>query len=494
MENREICIPVCNKVITSDTSYDYTLPDYQPEAKRVLYVIANPAQPAKYVNTTTVEFSGNIEYLIFYVGADGEIYSVPVISEYELEAPIDPLLSDTADGSLIVSADVCAENVLARLIGPRKINVKSKIKAYVNGYYIVPVQNLSVSEKISDSIECLNDTVFAKSLLHFVSDAIEISEEIIPEHDSLRIIGANGNIFVTDSVCYNDKIGIKGEIYLTLLVSDTENEGNVNTIQRRTPINTDLEFEGITPECKCSVYGSINDITVNVLDGRMICDSSVSFITNAQKPETLSYTKDMYSTQNECEINYRSYPTITDGYCTNGNFSMNERLLKENLSIPDSAKIIDAFGVATADNIETHDNKSVINGQVKYTLLLEADGEYITNEIVLPIRYEFDNEVGELTNAHANVTVISCRARQDAESISIDAELAVSSWGEIYNEITAVSEIALGNELSKNKGELVVYYLRPEDTAWSIAKKYHVSRSVLEMKNKKIENVDYVII
>ena len=501
MENSErniadtkICIPVCDKVISIDSGCEYTLPDYQPEAKRILYVTANPAQPAKYISASEAEFSGNIDYIIYYVGTDGEIYSFSIISEYEFDAPIDTAYSDISDVNIMAHTDLSIENATARLIGPRKVSVKSKLKACVKGYYVATAHSLHTNKELGSSIEKLTETVSVVSPTHAVSDPIEFSEEIIPEHENLRIIGANGSVFVTDSICHNNKMDIKCEVYLTLLVTDAENTGKINTIQRRIPMNTEMEFEGISPECKCSVYGTINDIIINMLDGKIICDTSVAFIANMQKTEMLKYVKDMYSTQNSCDVTYKKYPTICGGYATNGNFSMNERILKESISYPQDTTIIDIFGVATVDGIETNKNKAVINGQVKYTLLLESDGEYTTNEIILPIRYEFENDISDLTNAHAKVSVINCKARQDAESISIDAELAVCSWAEVCNEITVASDISLGEELSKNKGELVIYYLRLEDSLWSVAKKFGVSRNVLEAKNNNTENIDYIII
>jgi len=494
MSDKKISIPVCDKVITLESGSDYTLPDYQPEAKKILYVKANPVQPAKYVSNASAEFSGNLEYVIFYVGADGEIYSVPVITEYEFETPFDLVFESDSDQTLSASADVYVENAAARLVGPRKINVRAKIKSHVSVCCITCTENLSAREATNKDVECLNATTAVLGTLHSVSDAIELSEEIIPEKENFRIVGADGNVFVTDVICNNDKANVKGEVYLTLLVSDTDNVGKTSTVQRRIPINADVDIEGMTPDCKCSAYGTISDISVNMVDGRIVCDISVILTANAQKPLTLSYTEDMYSTKNECTVSSKTYPVVCNGYCLNGNFSMNERFIKENISYPENANIIDVFGVASADSIETHNNKSVINGQVKYTLLLENDGEYTTNEVILPIRYEFESECEDITHATSNLSVVTCKARQDTESISIDAELAVSSWGKVYDEIKVACDMCLGEEINRARGELVIYYLRPDDTVWSVAKKYHVSRDELEAKNRTTDLPEYMII
>ncbi len=500
MDNREIpmtdtriSIPVCDKLITIDSTCDYTIPDYQPEATRILFVNATPTQPAKYVNANTAEFSGNIEYLVFYVGADGEIYSAPVGGEYGFELPIDPLFSQDFDNSLTACAEMYVENATARLIGPRKMNLKGKIKAHARAYSLANTRTLS--PKTDDiTLERLVETTPVMTVLHSISDTIDVSEEIIPEHEGIRIIGADSRTFVSGVICTKNKVNVKGELYLTLLVCESDNVGKVSAIERKIPINTDLEIEGLTPESKCTAYGTVGDVAVNMLDGRIVCDISVILTANAQVPRTLEYTKDMYSTKNECNTSYRSYPTINNGYCINGNFSMNERLIKKNISYPENANIIGAFGAAFANGLESNENKKTVNGQVKFTLLLDVDGEYMTNDVILPLRYEFDGCKDDISSADTTISVINCNVRQDAESISIDAELAVSAWGITYDDINVAYEINIGEEIHKNKGELVIYYLCPEDTVWSVAKKYHISRKELERKNKKLENVDYMII
>ena len=72
---RRFQMPLCERTVTTELSNDYTLPDYQPEIRRILKVIPSILPPAKYIGGNNAEFNGTIDYNMLYVGADGGIYS-----------------------------------------------------------------------------------------------------------------------------------------------------------------------------------------------------------------------------------------------------------------------------------------------------------------------------------------------------------------------------------------------------------------------------------
>ena len=45
----KLTLTLCDKTLRSEVSEDYTLPDYQPEIRRILHVIPTVLPPAKYV-------------------------------------------------------------------------------------------------------------------------------------------------------------------------------------------------------------------------------------------------------------------------------------------------------------------------------------------------------------------------------------------------------------------------------------------------------------
>ena len=75
-------LPYPARHMTAEVTGDFTLPDYQPEIRRLLAVIPTALPPAKYVGNTGAELNGTVDYQVLYVGGDGSLASVPLSSEY----------------------------------------------------------------------------------------------------------------------------------------------------------------------------------------------------------------------------------------------------------------------------------------------------------------------------------------------------------------------------------------------------------------------------
>lgn len=499
MENHEIIsndpkifIPLTVKAVSFEETNDFSIPEYMPEAKRILHITSEAIQPATYINSATAEFDGKIECNVFYVGSDDEIYTAPITIDYGIGVPIEELQVNDPDMIIKAFADVFSDEINAKLTGPRKINVKCKARAHSRIYCVCKSSALSPLLKDSDNTEILKGSTPSAASYHLTCESINFSEEIIPENVNLRVIGTDAKVFIHNVNAINNNAEVNGEIFIKLFTYD-DITSKITTSERRIPINADIDLSEPVHGNKCSAYGTINNLTVNVLDDKIICDLSVSFTVASVNDESFSYVEDVYSTKYECEPTIKSYSILQGGYCLNGNFSMNEKVAKESIRIPENASIICAFGKANIDNVTCSNSKNIICAQVKYTLILESDGEYSSTDIFLPAKYEFITDEN-VENCVANISVVSCKARLDAQSVSIDAELCVYALGNKYGEIKAVSNVSFGNNIVKNKGDIIIHYIASDDTPWSIAKKHHVSIDELTKKNAKLESCEYAII
>ena len=89
-------VPMCDRSVIGEISGDFTLPDYQPEIKKLIRVSANILPATRYVGDRCAELSGNVDYYVIYTGSDNQIYCAPLTAEYKIEVPF-----DTAEESLL---------------------------------------------------------------------------------------------------------------------------------------------------------------------------------------------------------------------------------------------------------------------------------------------------------------------------------------------------------------------------------------------------------
>lgn len=493
---KRLCMPVCDRFVTTDISNDYTLPDYQPEIRRILNVSSVVTPPAKYISATGAEFNGNVDYNILYVGADGELYTVPLGAEYSFNVPIDSDGFDFNEG-ITSCTDSVAQNITTRLAGPRKLNIKCRIKSHARAYGTMVLDERVNGSAPRDSVEILEESCDNVKIVRGSSDILELSEEILRDSSNTRIVGADSKVFVSSVTPYDGSVNVQGEAYLKMLCADMNGDCMHEHITQRIPFSISMDLDDIAPNSSCSAKGYVSDVSVNVEDGRVICDIGVFVEVEGQTAMPVKYVKDMYSTQNESSCLFRDYNVPTHGYTHNGNFSMNERVLRENLSLPDECRIVDVYASALVDNTEMSDSSATVLGNIKYTLILCSNGEYSSADIVLPAKYEFDIDSADISSCESSMSVLFCRARMDVDNISLDAEIGVSSSGVGSTDIMTLDEINFGSEIGKRKGEITVCYRGAEDSLWGIAKKYHISTSHIEKMNAtsgNIEDREYIVI
>lgn len=482
VENRRVRMPICDRVINTEISNDYTLPDYQQEIRRILHVGATVTQPSKYVSAAGAEFSGIIDYDLIYVGTDGQLYTTPLTAEYSLNVPIDNDSRFDFNEGITSCCDLVCENITTRLSGARKLNVKCRMRSHVKAFAA-----MILDEKINGVYNAANIQTLSVNqpnlvVLRDTSECIRVSEEIVNDMQNGRVIGATGKVFISEASASDGGVNVKGEIYLKLLgTEDGKNE--ITQTNRRVPFFSKVDFDEKLTDCSCCASGKVSDISVEVEDQRIICDIGLVLDVQAQKNEYFNYVKDLYSTENETENVYRDYKVPTYGKCFNGNFSVNERLSKENISMPENADVVDVYAVAVVDSFNCADKRGTINVQIKYTLVLCKDGEYSSIDIVLPSKYEFECDDDKITSLDADLEVFSCKVRQDSECISIDSEIGVCAKGMGAEEIIALSESTVKDYVNKYKNVITVCYPAEDDTLWSIAKRYHIPRERIDALN-----------
>ena len=132
---------LCDKQEINEVSAEVSLPDYQPEIKRLVRVSATVSPPAHYVGAANTELSGSVDFCILYTGNDGSLYSTSHTSEYRIAIPVD-LPSDAVLGEgLVCDADILPEPCNARVLAPRKLSIKCRLRARMRLFGIRLIEN-----------------------------------------------------------------------------------------------------------------------------------------------------------------------------------------------------------------------------------------------------------------------------------------------------------------------------------------------------------------
>lgn len=472
----QVCVPLCDRTVLHEISNEVALAEYEPDVRRVLAVRETVMPPAAYVSGGRVECAGNVEYRLLCVTSEGRLCTVNLSTEYEFQAPLEGenREADSSDGSTVF-ATCQTDHVSARLIAPRKIALKHKLCSHVRVF-----GTMTVSESLSGEVGGVQRLVAeGEQMIPFShgSDPIAFRDEwALPSIDSL-VISAECSVFVSSVIPKDGAVSASGEILLTLL---SDRNGEVEALQRKIPFEGTIEGEGFSEDGSACAEGAVENLTLNVEEGRVSCEGELILVGRSLRRLPLRYTEDLYSVQCETECETKACEIPVAIKCENRNLSQNEKIPLAETRIPENGEILDAWGVARVESCERRGDRYVHTGKCRYWILCRHEGEYSVSDVELPLRYETEADEKDVASGDCLMRVISCRARTDGETLHVDAEIATSADYVGSAPIQWVSIVRGGDVGEQKRPCMTVYYPTPDDTSWSVAKKYRVPQSQLE--------------
>ena len=532
-------LPYPARHLTAEVTGDFTLPDYQPEIKRLLRIGVNLLPPDP--NKSSSDLMGRMDYYVLYVGQDGGVYCAPLSTEYRLEYP-----SEGNTGAMpaamgeptVCLCDLSSEVPVGRVVSPRRLHIRCRVKARVRAYGECPLGPWGADGEDDPTVETLTAEVPVGRLYQALSEPLVLGDDIIlsPAEGEMRVVCAEGQIMMTEAAPAHGTVNCRGEVLVKLtlcpadtvgdllaeLVADAPTEKKppaLTILQRKIPFSQTVGMEGVTPDCAATANGYCSEITVQMDEGRLHLDVGVLTEVRAQQNEDVTCVADLYSTRREGACRYADYPAEVELRALNGNFTLSDSLPLTEVGIDPAARVVDVTATAFPEELTADPNKGrcLLTGKCRCHLLLLKDGDYTTAELELPFRYEFDDltlvKSASEANLQAdsapafdgNVGVVNCRARMDGERVGIDAELAVSLRTHAPAPFTALTDVGFGSEVTRRRGEYVICFPAPTDTVWSVAKRYHAPMAGLTAANnlpagvkadgrESLEGVGYLIV
>ena len=469
-----IQVPVCDKQTVVELSSDLSLPDYQPQIKRLLRVRANVSHPDQYVGAGTADFSGTVDYAILYSANDGALYCANESADYRFSIPVELTSDIDLNEGLVCDVNVIPDTATGRVVAPRRLSVKCRLRAHVKLWGIRHIEESIIGAEGTEQLQRLCGQTESARMFVGIGEPLQLGDEILFDaaETDLRVISAEGEVFLNEAEAGSGSVNCRGEVALKLLCCHESSSEPPVTLLRRIPFAQAVLTDGAEVNCICTADGYCSDIRITVEEGRLLCDVTVSLRTRAQRNETLSFTRDLYSTSATCDSRTETCLLPLALRCVNGNFSLNTTLPLEEVGIRSGMSIADISLTPTVTALEQDHGKYYLTGRCRAQVILTDAEDAVAQEFDLPFRYETDGGTEEVTDYDVTVRVISCRARLDGERIGVDAELAIGLCTRGETRVEVLTEARMGDTLVRSGAVCTVCYPSREDTLWSVAKRY----------------------
>ena len=491
-------MPICDKASVVELNSDFSLPDYQPEIRRLLSSRAIVLPQHEYISNGNAEISGEINYKITYLGADGGLYSTLLSDTYSCSSSLNFNSHSVNNDDITLLPSIKTESVNTRVLGPRKLNVRAKLNCKIAAF----APSLYAPNLVgAHSKATIENRIFEKSTINtkrsenktfVLNDTISFDSS----NDSIRIIDCSSNVAVNECVPSIDKIQVRGDVVVKILYCNDTESTHPQITTRKIPFSCELSCVGVNSLFECFVNGVCYDEKFDFEDNAIGLKLTLSLSAHAQRNEAVKYVADAYSTEKLCECSTSEITVLNAVRAAHGNLTQNDVFSLENIKLSQDSKIIDIVGNCNIFELETEGGKCIFKGNNEYQLIYFLDGEYASLSLNSPVKYELENrakiDFEKPIKWFANGEISSVKARHDGEKLYVDSELNFNVNLVCEDKIDLLDEMIFSEFLNKSNSEIVLCYPDKNATIWSVAKEYGTPQKAIKLKNSIPENEEIV--
>lgn len=383
------------------------------------------------------------------------------------------------------------KNIESRIVNGRKINLKANIEVQSKMYVdtnidivnnIDEIENMHVLKSNEQVISCLgkgSTKVNAKDTI-----------SILDEEDVAEIMRVDLRIMNEEIKTSYNKILVKADADVMVLYMTEENK--VNLVNTKIPIMGFIDMQDVNDDCICTVNNQVNNIIIKPNTGdehSIYIEAEIEFDIEAFQNKQIDIVEDLYSTVANVEPNRKNVNLITS----------KERIkesckIKESFQNPDlvNALICSTQIEPIIIKEDIRAGKIIYEGEVLVKILYSKNNKMDISKINIPFNFEIiSNKINSNSNITRDIVVTNDNIVLQNDRIDISMCLEFNIVVEESKEVCLIDDINMNETMEKNPYSMVIYFVKPGDTLWKIAKKFRSTVDDIARVNE-LENINKI--
>ena len=473
---------------TAEISEDFTLPDYEPGIRRVLGVRGQAAVDGKYLSGGECEADGSVTFVLTYLDGDGRLSETSETAGFTAKIP---LRAEGGDGGssaedrfgpdeLLLTAE--AESVSCRVTGPRRFTLSGRVRLSVLSERET---DLTLSSdpgmKIRRKTGCVKTAAIREA-----RGSYETSGEIREREG--RIAGAQGQVCIGDTRIENGRLFFRGDAWVTVLLArenpESGNEEYLITrgraaLEESVPLKETpgdgTVLAAVFPKVLLTEFET--DPASGTVRWRMEYDADAALLCCRDA----EVTEDAYSPDAPTEAERKSALNCSPAAVRNGRLTLSGKF-----RTPSDAEFITAWGSASVDRAAVQGGRASVAGSVRITAVTRSGGEFAADELVLPLRYEWE---ARQDAPDAENSALPGRAEAGIADITARPQIADggTEWNvtaELWIAAALMAEEPVGGVVRLDPAEegepcprnvIRVYVPEPGESSWDVEKRFRLA-------------------
>ena len=463
---------VTSKIDTFMVEEDFVVPDVKPDVLNAIHTNGTVCIEKKEILDGKVKIEGKIEIYIMYIADDEKAgirsfhTTLDFVKTMELEQ---------AKENEMLEEKVILKSLECRVLNGRKVNVKGVLEIEAKIFsneevewiqemnQVKDIQLLREDMQVNSLVGCGNSTVYAKDTI--MIDNIDELAEVM----NVKVTIQNKET----KISYN-KVLTKADAVVTMLYLSTDNR--INCVSSSIPVMGFIDMPNVTEQHLCEVKYEIKNMLVkpnNAEEHSVYVEIELALNCKVYETKSVNMIQDLYS------------PTVNLVYRQKKISVMAEKQLlqdicniREKQVIPElqNQKIYEVDICPTIQNQTVLKDKILCEGELECTFLygIENSSRMDIKKLLIPFQESIDcNNSTQNVNLDTNIEIL----HQDFvilpdESIDIKIDMQFCIGITKQQNVNIIQEIQIEEDRQEEKCSMVIYFVKPGDTLWKIAKKF----------------------
>lgn len=472
---------VLSKEKEVNLSLDFIVPDVKPDIVAIVDTNASTYIYKEEISNQRIRLDGNVDSKVLYLSDSGETRSLSVMLDFS-EVIDDQQISS----QLQYYSSIELLNIETKILNERKINVSAIAKINVAFYEAEEIKLISSLEDF-ENLEIKDEKCNIKNLIGTNKGKATVKEtlECDAMDNILDILKVDVKVLNEENKVSVNKVLSKADCEIKI-VYQTE-DMNIKTKVATYPIMSFIDLENVKEEHILETKTNLRNMQVFLpqMQSNKI-NINLEFETSLQAYEIkeIRLIDDIYSLNKTIEFTKKEFEAEIASETVKNTISLTEEIFVEDIS-----SIVDAKSTVRVTNKETVGTYSNYDLEVDLKIMYKLDSR---NGIAVK-NCKFNTiaklEEGKYDLAEFCISSESYNLNNDKVSCSIEVTSKVKKNN--LKAILVLDDIVEKEDIKKSEYSMVIYFVKPKDTIWKIAKSFNVSQqSIIDANN--IENPDRI--
>lgn len=460
------------KTDTAMVEEDFVVPDIKPDILNTIRSNGTVCVYKKEVMDGKVRLDGLVNVYIMYLADDEEATIRSLNTTLEFSQTVD---FESVKAGMLLEDKITLKAVECRVLNGRKVKIKAMMDMDLKVLSNEEVEFVKEVEEIKDA-QLLEKTLNLNSLLGNGITKVYAKDTImINNADNLaEMLKVDISMINQETKISYNKVLVKADACVKMIYLTDDNR--ICTTTNLIPVMGFIDMPDVTEENLCDVRYEIRNLLVkpnNVEEHSIYIEAELEISCNVYQIKQINIIEDLYSPSVNLVYKQKQIKAIAQKEIVKDLCSIRERQLIPEIG---NHKIYDVEVKPTIINQSILTDRILYEGELTLNVLYGAEtaSRIESKEMVIPFNFNM-TMAGATQNSQIEtnmaITLQDFTILPDENlEVKVDLEFTVNLSN--HQTIHVIEEINIEEERNEDRYSLIIYFVKPGDTLWNIAKRF----------------------